>query len=141
MNTPTTKSLALDYFDNRCAYCEVELYLENKKGKYRRDNSFTLDHFLPRARQGKPSRLNLVPCFRKCNIAKGHLHHIKFTDQPTIDNIMGYFNYVYYLFRRFRFSELDTLDNAYNQLWNWMKPFTSVNRIKVKPGAKSLRSS
>jgi hypothetical protein len=137
MNTPTTKSLALDYFDNRCAYCGVGLNtLKRWAGK---DNSFTFDHFLPRARSGKNSRLNLIPCCRKCNIAKGHLHPCKFTDQPTIDNIMNYFNYVYYLFRRFRFTDKETLDEAYSQLWGWISSFTTIKRIRVKPVGRSLR--
>lgn len=128
MNAPSIKSLCLEIFDSKCCYCGVKLDLDSK---YNSD-SFSRDHFLPKSRGNKKHYLNILPSCRDCNNKKGKLHPSKFVSREVINDIMTYFNYVYYLFKRYRFRSLEEIRQEYNSLWSWMNEFTDTKRIEVK---------
>lgn len=48
---------AVDYFNNRCAYCQNERKL-------------TYDHLIPFSKGGSFTRLNILPCCSSCNSSK-----------------------------------------------------------------------
>lgn len=129
MQTPSAKSLGLEIFDGKCCYCGVKLNLNTKKNP----DSFSYDHFLPSARVGKiRHHLNVLPSCRACNNKKGKLHPAKFVSQETIDDIMSYFNYVYYLLKRFRLKHLEELRQNYNILYSWMSEYTNIKKIDIR---------
>lgn len=129
MNTPSVKSLCLEIFDNKCCYCGIKLDLSTK---YNPD-SFSRDHFLPKCRGHKTKQhLNILPSCRTCNNKKGKLHPSKFLSKEHINDIMTYFNYVYYLLKRYRLRPLEEIRQEYNSLWSWMNEFTDTKKIEVK---------
>lgn len=138
MDTPSIKSLCLEIFDGKCCYCGIELDISNKKKLS--SNSFTQDHFIPQSKLERTyHRLNIVPSCRSCNDKKGSMNPEEFATQESIDNIMSYFNYVYYVFKRFRFAPLGQLNKNYNNLWKHIGNFTTIRKIKVEPERKKKR--
>jgi hypothetical protein len=50
---------ALEYFNEKCAYCES-------------DKALTYDHLIPFSKQGKFTVDNIIPCCKKCNSSKNN---------------------------------------------------------------------
>jgi hypothetical protein len=119
----------LRHWGNRCAYCGKKLSLKE----------MTLDHFIPRGRNGSQGALNTLPACKKCNCYKARTHPAKYifsiqdkqTAQQTIDDIMTYLNFRYYLNTDARQCKRQQkgIQTWYNTLWSWMDNFTSVRRI------------
>jgi hypothetical protein len=87
--------------------------------------------------KGQGSHLNLVPSCHSCNVRKDKKHPAEFATQKSIDSIMSYFNYVYYLYKRFRLLDSQFVNGIYDYLWRKMENHTNVNRIKVKSIGKN----
>jgi len=118
-------------WDNKCAYCGIELN-QNKDSLL----MCTIDHFIPDKRGGKLNKLNMLPACSICNSKKQHKHPAKFIIEEfgvlasgIIQDIMTYFNYVYYLSRRNGGMKKEARETDYSVLWDWMNVYTDVKKI------------
>lgn len=58
-----------------CVYCNAYM------GKHKK----TRDHFMPRKKGGCECSHNKLPCCKKCNRAKGHMHPLHWLQRFTLE--------------------------------------------------------
>lgn len=58
--TKADRKLVLDWFENKCVYCGIELIQGNR----------ALDHFIPVTKNGRTSLDNILPSCKSCNSSK-----------------------------------------------------------------------
>jgi hypothetical protein len=146
-NNPTNKELMLKEWEGRCVYCEEIVRPKDKI--FPGDRMLTIDHFIPIKRKGLSSRFNYVPSCHTCNVLKGAQHPIQFLimfyggdeerARQKIDDIMNYFNYIYYLCKSNRWLILDEVNRDYKDLWQKMNQYTTMSRLDVPAKRKKKR--
>jgi len=76
---------AMEYFNNRCPYCDEELL-----GDEDTIASIEVDHFYPRIKGGQAAPWNIVPTCRRCNIIKGGRDPEEFLPATRFKRISNY---------------------------------------------------
>lgn len=83
---------ALKYFDKKCPYCNIDLFLTTKRKK------LEIDHFLPVKEGGQDVPWNLLPVCHSCNRKKGGTLPHLFLDKISFEEVSNYLKGVHQKF-------------------------------------------